>query len=117
MERGDRHHRAGLVLFQGWGEKESDMTAPVPHLPVGPAYSSVRGPYVQGRHYAWFATGRPFAVIREHLVGHTVAPVVSNGACSCARVFGEIFPCLIEQVARDHRDIGAVGENTFVSTR
>ena len=74
MERGDRHHRAGLVLFQGWGEKESDMTAPVPHLPVGPAYSSVRGPYVQGRHYAWFATGRPFAVIREHLVGHTVAP-------------------------------------------
>jgi phospholipase/carboxylesterase len=49
-----------VVLMHGWGETEVAMTALVPALPTGPAYASVRAPYVQGRHFAWFQKGQSF---------------------------------------------------------
>ena len=48
-----------VVMLHGWGETETDMTALVPSLPTGPTYASLRGPYIHGRHGAWFAKGRP----------------------------------------------------------
>jgi phospholipase/carboxylesterase len=49
-----------VVMLHGWGETEAEMTALVPSLPTGPTYASVRAPYAQGRHCAWFEKGRPF---------------------------------------------------------
>ena len=49
-----------VVLMHGWGESETDMMALVPSLPADLAYASVRGPYLRGRHSAWFDTGRSF---------------------------------------------------------
>ena len=49
-----------VVMLHGWGETETEMTALVPSLPPGPAYASLRAPYFQGRHRAWFTKGQPF---------------------------------------------------------
>lgn len=49
-----------VVLLHGWGETEADMNSLALSLPAGPAYASIRAPYTQGRHYAWFASGQPF---------------------------------------------------------
>jgi phospholipase/carboxylesterase len=49
-----------VVMLHGWGETETEMTALTPSLPTGLAYASLRGPYLQGRHGAWFAKDQPF---------------------------------------------------------
>jgi phospholipase/carboxylesterase len=49
-----------IVMLHGWGQTEADMINLIPALPTDLAYASVRGPYPQRRHYAWFAPGRSF---------------------------------------------------------
>jgi phospholipase/carboxylesterase len=53
-----------VVLLHGRGSHEKEILTLADHLPVGPAYASVRAPIAENGGYAWFANrgiGRPVA--------------------------------------------------------
>jgi phospholipase/carboxylesterase len=45
-----------VVLLHGCGSHGKEILALADHLPVGPAYVSVRAPIAENGGYAWFAT-------------------------------------------------------------
>ena len=83
-----------VVLFHGWGENETDMTALVPGLPTGLTYASLRAPHLLGRYYGWFASDHPLARtvkwFEDWLDGVTVVerPVVLVGFSAGAAFAG-----------------------------